>query len=41
MTGRLVGHVEVVATGEIVAISGELDLIELVWQLSRDENLLA
>jgi hypothetical protein len=36
VSGRLVGHAEVVATGEVVAITGERDLIDLVEQLSTD-----
>jgi hypothetical protein len=32
--GRLVGHAEVVATHEVVAIGGEVDLIDLVRRLS-------
>ena len=34
--GRLVGHAEVVATSEVVAIGTEEDLIELVRRLSSD-----
>ena len=36
--GRLVGHAEVVATSEVVAIGTEHDLIELVRRLSTDEQ---
>jgi hypothetical protein len=37
-TGRLVGHAEVVATSEVVAIGTEDDLIELVRRLSDDAD---
>lgn len=33
--GRIVGHAEVVATSEVVAIGAEVDLIELIRRLSE------
>ena len=36
--GRIVGHAEVVATSEVVAIGTEDDLIALVRRLSGDDT---
>jgi hypothetical protein len=36
VSGRVVGHAEVVATGEVVVITGAQDLLDLVTQLSID-----
>ena len=36
-TGRIVGHAEIVATSEVVAIGTEDDLIALVRRLSSDD----